>query len=84
MLANLKAEMCRRSLTAKDIGAIIQKSDKTTRDKINGKSGFSVEEAFKTRDALFPGLEIEYLFANFSDSFSPALNSTTHHTSAQS
>lgn len=84
MLANLKAEMCRRNLTAKDIGAIIQKSDKTTRDKINGKSGFSVEEALKTRDALFPGLDIEYLFANFADSFSFAPNSTTPRQSAQS
>lgn len=64
MLANLKAEMSRRGLTAKDIGAIIKRSNQATRDKINGKTGFSVEEALKTRDALFPGLEIEYLFSN--------------------
>ena len=84
MLTNLKAEMCRRSLTAKDIGAIIQKCDKTTRDKINGKSVFSVEEALKTRDALFPGLEIEYLFANFVDSLPTVSDSTTLPASAQS
>ena len=64
MLANLRAEMSRRGLTAKDIGAIIKKSDKTARDKISGKVSFSIDEALKTRDALFPGLEIEYLFAN--------------------
>lgn len=83
VLINLKAEMCRRNLTAKDVGAIIQKSDKTTRDKINGKSGFSVEEALKTRDALFPGLDIEYLFANFSGPLSAAPNLITPHSSAQ-
>ncbi len=84
MLINLKAEMCRRNLTAKDVGAIIQKSDKTTRDKINGKSGFSVEEALKTRDALFPGLDIEYLFANFAGPLSTVSDSNEVRQAAQS
>lgn len=31
--------------------------------KINGKYAFTLNEAFAIRDAYFPGMEIEYLFA---------------------
>ena len=38
MLMNLKAEMARNNITTEMVMRSIGKSDKTTRDKINGKS----------------------------------------------
>ena len=63
MLMNLKAEMARNNVTVDMVMHSIGRSDKTTRDKINGKSGFLLSEAVKVRDELFPGMDIEYLFA---------------------
>lgn len=63
MLKNIKAEMARNGITTEMVMHVLQKSDKTTRDKINGRSGFYFDEAVKLRDALFPGMDLEYLFA---------------------
>lgn len=62
MLRNLKAEMARSGVSTEMIMNVLGRSDKTTRDKINGKSGLYLSEAVKIRDALFPGMSIEYLF----------------------
>lgn len=63
MLNNLKAEMARNGISTEMIRAVINKTDKTTRDKINGKSDLYLSEAVKIRDELFPGMSLEYLFA---------------------
>ena len=63
MLMSLKAEMARNNITTEMVMRSIGKSDKTTRDKINGKSGFLLSEAVKVRNDFFPGMDIEYLFA---------------------
>lgn len=63
MLRNLKAEMARNGVSTEMIMTVLGKSDKTTRDKINGKSGLYLSEALKIRDTLFPGLSLEYLFS---------------------
>ena len=62
VLRNLKAEMARSGVSTEMIMNVLGRSDKTTRDKINGKSGLYLSEAVKIRDALFPGMSIEYLF----------------------
>ena len=62
MLRNLKAEMVRNGVSTEMIMTVLGKSDKTTRDKINGKSSIYLSEAMKIRDALFPELSLEYLF----------------------
>ena len=67
VLMNLKAEMARNNITTDMVMRSIGRSDKTTRDKINGKSGFLLSEAVKVRDELFPGMDIEYLFAQSDD-----------------
>lgn len=59
---NLKAEMQRNGLTIKDIMQTIGCSEKTARNKINGDTDFTFPEAERVRDALFPGLRMEYLF----------------------
>lgn len=63
MLSNLKAEMVRYGISTEMVRAVINKTDKTTRDKINGKSDLYLSEAMKIRDELFPGMSLEYLFA---------------------
>ena len=63
MLRNLKAEMVRTDLSVAEMSQTINKSDQTTRDKLAGKSDFSISEAFRIRDAHFPDMDLEYLFA---------------------
>lgn len=63
MLLNLKAEMARRSLTNEDIHKVIGKTTKTVQEKIKGNVPITFPEAIAIRDALFPGLTLEYLFA---------------------
>ena len=63
MHSNLKAEMARQDLTAKDIARAIGKTEKSARDKISGKREFTYNETCRIRDAFFPGTRIEELFA---------------------
>ena len=63
MLPNLMAEMKRYGITYHDIAKLLEKSEKTARDKISGKSRFDVHEAMAVRDMFFRGMTIEYLFA---------------------
>lgn len=63
MLHNLKAEMTRNEISVDMIQKVISKTEKTTRAKINGRSGFSIEEALAVRNTFFPGMDLEYLFA---------------------
>lgn len=64
MLANLKAEMVRNRVTKFDIAKVIGKSDKKVFESVKGLYSFSVDDAMKIRDTFFPGMTIEYLFAN--------------------
>lgn len=63
-MRNLCAEMSRFGVSTMDIQKLIGCTDKTARSKINGNSEFSVSEALNIRDKFFPGLRIEYLFAD--------------------
>lgn len=64
MLRNLRAEMERNRVSICDIQNVINKSLRSTRDKINGKYDFTLPEAISIRNILFPGMRIEYLFAD--------------------
>lgn len=63
MLNNLRAEMVRNHISSVDIAKAIGRSDRTVRDKLRGKSLFSIQDAAVVRDALFPDVSLEYLFA---------------------
>lgn len=63
MFNNLRAEMARANISISDIAKVIHKTERSTRDKINGKAGFTWSEIIAIRDAFFPGMSIEYLFA---------------------
>lgn len=62
-MKNLSAEMARFGVSNADIQAILSCSSKTVTNKLNDSTEFSVSEAIKVRDAFFPGLRLEYLFA---------------------
>lgn len=66
-MKNLSAEMTRFGVSNADIQSLLSCSDKTVRNKLSDITEFSVSEAIKIRDAFFPGMRIEYLFAGASD-----------------
>lgn len=64
MLSNLRAEMTRHGVTAGDLARVTGRTDRCIRDKISEKRDFTFPEVLAIRDNLFPGLSLEYLFAN--------------------
>lgn len=71
MLRNLQAEMVRNGVTSSNLASAIKKTDRSVRDKLAGKSYFGIDEAINIRDAFFPGMTLEYLFAQ--ESASPSM-----------
>lgn len=63
MFQNLKAEMARRNLKAKDIAAAIGVETTSVYQILNGDRKLSIARAFAIKKALFPDLPMEYLFA---------------------
>ena len=64
MLKNLKAEMVRNDVSIAAIAKEIKKSNRGVRDNLNGKYEFDFSEAVAIRDAFFPDMTLEYLFAS--------------------
>ena len=62
MLRNLKAEMTRSGVCSAALARTIHKSDRAVRDKLAGKTEFTVSDAILLRDTLFPSMSLEYLF----------------------
>ncbi len=58
MLANLKAEMARYGISTVDIAKVAQRTNKSIRDKISGKSDFTMPEGIAIRDSFLPGWSI--------------------------
>lgn len=63
MYRNLLAEMARADITKKQIANFLNLRVATICDKMNGKYGFKLDEAFRIKKEFFPQLSIEYLFA---------------------
>lgn len=62
-LKNLKAEMARFGISNAVMGEKIGKTGKTVNEKVSGLTQFGVDDAIAIRDAFFPGMTLEYLFA---------------------
>ena len=60
---NLRKELAGELLSVKDIALTLSVTDKTARDKINGKNDFKVAEALKIKRKYFPAMSLDYLFA---------------------
>lgn len=66
-LRNLQAEMARHGIRCGTIATVIDKSERSVRDKVSGKRDFTLPEVFAIQRELFPESTIEYLFADTSD-----------------
>lgn len=64
MLNNLSAEMARYGYNSIDLANVGGFTERTARSKIAGETEFSIVEAVKIRDSLFPAMRLEYLFKN--------------------
>ncbi|MEK4283251.1 helix-turn-helix domain-containing protein [Ureibacillus sp. FSL K6-0165] len=60
---NLKAEMARYGVRQVDIANLLGVREGTVSDKMNGKSVFDIDEAFKIKMKFFPHLLLDYLFS---------------------
>ena len=63
MLQNLRAEMLRYGITAADLSRAAKRTERSIRLKVAGKTAFTLPEGIAIRDAFFPGMSLEYLFA---------------------
>ena len=64
MYPNLEAEMKRRRITRRALGAAMNWAVSTTTLKLNGKSDISMREALKIRECVgAQGVPLEVLFA---------------------
>lgn len=61
-MKNLKAEMTRKGVNVLALQKVLDCSEKTVRNKINGVTEFTIGEAIKIRNKYFSELSLEYLF----------------------
>ena len=62
MFKNLKAEMARRDLTQRDLGALLGWSATKTSRKLSGAGHLSLAEASAIRKAIGTDIPLEVLF----------------------
>lgn len=58
---NLRAELARNNINAKELAEILNLSQKTVYNKLKGKSEFTLSEILKVQEML-PDSSLEYLF----------------------
>lgn len=61
-MRNIEKEMRRYNVTYFDIQEVMNCTEKTVRNKMQGVTDFTYSEVRNIRDKLFPGMSIEYLF----------------------
>ena len=61
---NLKKELAEKGISYTVVASLLGVSDKTAWNKVNGECEFTVSEALKVKQNLFPEFEISYLFSN--------------------
>ena len=59
---NLKAEMAKRNVSIEDISKLLDLHRNSVANKINGKSSFSINEAFKVHNEFFREEDMEDWF----------------------
>lgn len=59
---NLQEAMRRKQITVRTMAALIGTAEKTVRNKINGFTDFTFDEAELLQRELFPEYDIRYLF----------------------
>lgn len=62
MFPNLRAEMARHRLSIKDLAACIGVSENAFRNRLAGKTEFTMLEIVRIKRAFFKNLSLDYLF----------------------
>lgn len=63
-MKNLKAEMAKANITVEAIAEALGIHRNSASNKINGKSKFTIKEAFEIKTIFFPTLSLDYLFGD--------------------
>lgn len=61
---NLRAELSRNGIKQKDVAKLLGVSELTVSKKINGKTSFTIDEAFLIQKTFFPNFTVDYLFSD--------------------
>lgn len=61
---NLSAELSRYGITQEDMANRIGRKPETVSRWLNGKCKMPVGECFRIKEALFPTMSVDYLFAD--------------------
>jgi hypothetical protein len=64
MFPNLKAEMARLNITAKDIADKLERTESWVENRLQGKTGLPVIEAVAIKNHFFPDMTFEYLYSD--------------------
>lgn len=62
MLRNLKHALEEKHITYIQVSKVLDCRPATVSDKINGKTKFSFDEAFKIQEVFLPEYDLKYLF----------------------
>lgn len=62
MFRNLRAEMTRKGINVTDLAKAVGMSTAAMYDRLNGKTGFTLDDAHKIRDVLDVDMTIDELF----------------------
>lgn len=60
---NLRAEMTRHNVTPLMIAQAIGKTVKSVKNKMAGRTNFTISEACAIKEKFFPDMTLDYLFA---------------------
>lgn len=66
MLKNLEKALSDKGITKKAYADFLGVCEKTVHNKLSGTTDFRYPEVQKTAELLFPGMDINYLFADYS------------------
>lgn len=62
--SNLVGEIAKRKIKKYTIAQALKLHNNSFRNKLYGKTSFSVDEAIQIQEKFFPDLEIKYLFSS--------------------
>ncbi len=60
---NLKGELAKNNISNTQVAEVLGVHINTVANKLDGRSSFSIEEAFKIKSYLLPSYDLYYLFA---------------------
>lgn len=62
MFPNLRAELQRKNISFVSVARLINCTEKTLQNKMNGKTDFRLNEVLAINEQLLPEFELKYLF----------------------